>query len=155
MITHNVIVKVPQKNGQDQIYLQKVEFETKEQYELWKRKNPFKWKHVSEWGQMPTWHYADRFTGSDVVFIENQLVKLGEHNRAVACSDYDVIYLRDGRKAANEFLLEFCKEYGITKIEYRQASLECELPEHLKIRIAELRNLKKRSRSKYSHIFMD
>lgn len=155
MITHTVITIIPEKNGNDRQFSRELTFESRAEFDLWKRKNPFKWKHVSMWGQMPLAFYENRFDGSDAVFIEMQMSRLSDENRAVACKDYEIMYRREGRKAANTWLVEFCGKFGITADEYKRARREYPLPEHFQKIIEKLKKAKKRSRSKYSHIFND
>lgn len=129
-------------------------FETKAEFEQFKRKYPLKYKYPSLWGVMPEFYHCRR-DGSDAVFIDAQLSRLSEHNRAVIAGDYRQIYLAEGRDVANNWLVEQVKEFGVTKPEYQQAREQCRTAKKFLEKIEELKKMKKRTRSKFSHIFSD
>lgn len=129
-----------------------MEFESREDFELFKRKHPLKYKPAEFWGVMPEFYFVNR-DGSDAVFIDGRLSRMSDENRRVIASDYREVFLKSGRKVANEWLDEQCGIYGITKSEWTEAKRD--FPHRFEARIGELKKLKKRSRSKYSKIFYD
>lgn len=65
-------------------------------------------------------HCGNRFEKGDFQWINSKLERLNEHNQKVASDQYREIYLKQGRKQANEFLHSFVEEYGISKKDYDQ-----------------------------------
>lgn len=129
-------------------------FETKSEFEEFKRLYPLKYKPCEHWGVMPEF-YHHRRDGSDAVFIDEKLSRLSAENRKLVAIDYREVYLRQGRNEANRFLIDQVKQFGISKTEYEKAVREFKMPLKLAARIEELKKMKKRSRSKFSHIFSD
>lgn len=128
------------------------EFESREDFELFKRKYPLKYKPAEFWGVMPSNFFGNR-DGCDAVFIDGRLSRMSNENRRVIAADYREVFLKNGRKSANEWLDEQCGIYGITKNEWVEAKRD--FPHRFEARIDELKKLKKRSRSKYSKVFED
>lgn len=129
-------------------------FESKAEFEHFKRKYPLKYKHPSLWGVMPEFYHCRR-DGSDAVFIDAQLSRLSDENRKIIASDYREFYLLDGRDSANKWLVEQVGEFGVTKPEYQEARQQCKTTKRFLEKIEELKKMKKRTRSKFSHIFSD
>jgi len=74
----------------------------------------------------PEFYYSgNRFTPrGDIDWIYSKLERLNEHNQKVASDQYRELYLKGGRKPANEFLQEFVEEYGLSKKDFQAVKEE-------------------------------
>ncbi|HDM8140687.1 TPA: hypothetical protein P0E12_004977 [Vibrio harveyi] len=70
----------------------------------------------------PKFYYSgNRFHSGDLDWIQKQLGRLGKANRKIASDIYEQIFVKGGKRnrhEANEFLKEFCDEFGFTHQEY-------------------------------------
>lgn len=131
-------------------------FDSIEEFEEFKRKYPFKYKPADQWSVTPKFYYHGR-DGGDLVWIDKNLSRLHSHNRQIACEDYEFIYQRVGRKAANGWLSAFCDHFGLTKIDYEEAreihDYRIEKDSNVAKILARIRDNKPRARSKWGEVF--
>lgn len=93
---------------------------TREELDRLKRAYPLKFKHPSAWGDMPEF-YFERSADSDACWIDERLSRLSDDNRKTAAQDYTQVYIRLGQIPANNWLIEFVAEFGLTKADLMNA----------------------------------
>ncbi|WJZ69975.1 hypothetical protein PVP_XSN000062 [Vibrio phage PVP-XSN] len=91
-------------------------------------------------------HCGNRFEKGDLQWINSKLERLNEHNQKVASDQYREIYLKQGRKQANEFLHSFVEEYGISKKDYDQISTSSGAQGKIQAKIEQLKSMQKKAK---------
>lgn len=88
--------------------------------------------------------FGNRHMKSDRPFIEKCLQFMSDDNKRMASDHYRELYLREGRKAANFFLADFAKKYGVSREEYEEARVEAGgLNQKFRDKIEELKKMKR------------
>lgn len=103
----------------------------------------------------PKFFYSGtRHEPSDKDFIEKQLSKLSDINRKIICERYDNCYQTyfnqgdyfNARHKSNVLLLDFVKEFGVSKEEETTVLRQCASMDRFNARIEKLKKMRQASK---------